>query len=200
MYKIFASDKCVTLSNQTDYIAGTKTHSVLYFNKSTDLMAEYEEFIKDKKIMNLTILFHDLDFLWNAYTSLFTKIAAAGGVVKNKEDKTLLIYRHNRWDLPKGKMEEDETPEDAAIREVSEECGITKLEIIKSLTPTYHTYLMRDTYVIKKTYWYEMTYNGKQKLNPQLEESITEAKWMSDDEVTEAMKNTYPLIKTVLNV
>lgn len=60
-------------------------------------------------------------------------IQSAGGIVyhiaANGEPKYLLIKRHAmsgkiEWVAPKGKMQPKETPEQAAIREVSEESGL----------------------------------------------------------------------------
>lgn len=57
---------------------------------------------------------------------------SAGGLVVDREDgavRCALIGRRDRrgrllWSLPKGHIEADETPEDAAVREVAEETGI----------------------------------------------------------------------------
>lgn len=57
-------------------------------------------------------------------------ILAAGGLVKNTEDQWLLIFRLGKWDLPKGKLENGETPEAAALREVEEECGIKNCQLL----------------------------------------------------------------------
>src|SRR5687768_14991694 len=43
----------------------------------------------------------------------FYYIEAAGGLIE-KNNSWLFIRRHNRWDLPKGKLEEDEKPTHAA--------------------------------------------------------------------------------------
>ncbi len=125
-------------------------------------------------------------------------IEAAGGLVKNKKGELLMIFRNDKWDLPKGKLEKGETPEVAAVREVEEECGIGKLKIIKPLSSTFHTYKHHDKIVLKKTYWYEMTCDDDRKLKPQKEEGITDVKWMKEEQVEMAMKNTFHSIVDVV--
>ena len=58
-------------------------------------------------------------------------IRAAGGIVHNSEGQILMIFRRGLWDFPKGKVEKDETTEEAAVREVLEETGI-KAHITKA--------------------------------------------------------------------
>ncbi|MBM3669558.1 MAG: NUDIX hydrolase [Actinobacteria bacterium] len=55
---------------------------------------------------------------------------SAGGLVLDERRRGALIGRHDRrgrmvWSLPKGHIEEGETPEAAAIREIQEETGIS---------------------------------------------------------------------------
>jgi 8-oxo-dGTP diphosphatase len=52
-------------------------------------------------------------------------VRAAGGVVV-RDDRVLLIHRprYGDWTLPKGKLEDGEEWEDAALREVEEETGL----------------------------------------------------------------------------
>ena len=50
----------------------------------------------------------------------FKLILAAGGLVKKQQDY-LFIYRNGKWDLPKGKLENNETFSQCALREVEEE-------------------------------------------------------------------------------
>jgi 8-oxo-dGTP diphosphatase len=56
-------------------------------------------------------------------------VRAAGGVVWREGRngvEVLLVHRpkYDDWSLPKGKLEGDETEEDAAVREVAEETGL----------------------------------------------------------------------------
>ena len=52
-------------------------------------------------------------------------VEAAGGVVLH-ENRVLLVHRprYDDWTLPKGKLDRDESFEDAALREVWEETGL----------------------------------------------------------------------------
>lgn len=60
----------------------------------------------------------------------------AGCVILDKDNKILLLHRNTKkriqWELPGGKIENKETSEQAAIREIKEELGIT-IEIRKKL-------------------------------------------------------------------
>ena len=126
-------------------------------------------------------------------------IEAAGGLVFNKDEQILMIFRKGKWDLPKGKLEEGENKKQCAIREVEEECGIVGLDIIEKLLETYHTYNMDGEEVLKKTYWYKMKTDYSAKLIPQLEEGITKVSWVDKDQISKKLKNSYGNISDVLN-
>lgn len=54
---------------------------------------------------------------------------SAGGVVVNPEGKLLVVQQHNNsWSFPKGGVNEGEAELEAALREIREETGLTKLE------------------------------------------------------------------------
>ena len=125
-------------------------------------------------------------------------IKAAGGLVRNEENKYLFIFRKGKWDLPKGKIDEGEKTKVAAVREVEEECGIKVTSVDGKLCKTYHIYVMNGEVVLKKTTWYRMQANNQPELIPQLEEDITEARWLAPEEFTIVKQNTYPLILDVI--
>jgi hypothetical protein len=54
--------------------------------------------------------------------------------------------------------------------------------------------------VIKKTAWYWMRAIKQKKLIPQLEEGITDARWLSTGDLMLVRQNTYPLIRDLINV
>ena len=125
-------------------------------------------------------------------------IKAAGGLVKNENNEYLFIKRLGKWDLPKGKLEKGEKMRETALREVEEECGI-KIDVLKQkIKSTYHSYVMFDELIIKKTNWYEMEIKGRPILIPQAEEDITEAVWLKTDVFNQVRENTYPLIKELI--
>jgi 8-oxo-dGTP pyrophosphatase MutT (NUDIX family) len=127
-------------------------------------------------------------------------IKAAGGVVSNEENKYLFIFRKGKWDLPKGKLDKGESFKKAAVREVEEECGITIDTSGDKICKTYHIYEVYGVPVIKKTVWYWMRANNQPDLKPQIEEGITDAKWLAAGDFILVRENTYPLIRDVIRV
>src|SRR5690606_2376744 len=125
-------------------------------------------------------------------------IKAAGGLVKNANSDYLFIKRLGKWDLPKGKVEEGEKMREAAVREVAEECSIEIDFLGKKIQSTYHVYILKGEFILKKTNWYEMEINSIPDLVPQAEEDITEAKWIAVKDLQLIRDNTYPLIKALI--
>ena len=125
----------------------------------------------------------------------FEIIHAAGGIVVNEKNEVLLINRLDHWDFPKGKIENNEKTEAAAIREVKEETGIETIEITGKLMTTYHTYVINKSEILKETRWFVMKANSSETLKPQTEEGIAEVLWVSEERATELLKNSYPNLK-----
>jgi len=128
-------------------------------------------------------------------------IVAAGGLVSNDKGELLLIYRRGYWDLPKGKLDEGESIEACAVREVEEETGLTNVLLDKLVGITYHEYFdewkQRD--VVKETHWFAMHVNGDQTLVPQQEEDIKDIKWVAQNDLGTYMQQTYINIVDIIN-
>lgn len=197
MIKIVTPHKIVYLiDNQQDL---PKNSSVTTISSQPEMRKEYQkQVIENPETRAIYFYNSDLKLLFGYFSGLFTLIEAAGGLVSNPKEEWLFIFRHGKWDLPKGKIEKGEAIETAAIREVKEECGIKKLKIINALTPTYHTYSLKDKEVLKRTYWFEMSSNDTSALIPQTEEGITEVKWVKPALFEQIHHNTYELIKDVM--
>lgn len=125
-------------------------------------------------------------------------IAAAGGIVENEEGKILLQYRRGKWDLPKGKLDEGETLEECAIREVEEETGLRSIQLGELVGITNHFYTERGGDINKETYWFAMKVGAPQKLTPQTEEDILELRWVGEDELQYYLSNTFPNIVEII--
>ena len=126
-------------------------------------------------------------------------IRAGGGLLLNENHELLMIFRRGSWDLPKGKLDEGETMEACALREVEEETGVGNLLLGEMLGITRHQYF--DPYiqeeVIKETHWYAMNVNGRPALIPQTEEDITDIRWVPLQEVPALLENSFDTIREI---
>ncbi len=129
-------------------------------------------------------------------------VLAGGGIVfrinAHSEPEVLMIYRNGKWDLPKGKIDEGESIEMGAAREVAEETGSALPAIVHELGSTYHEYYMDGKRFAKTTYWFSMILTRPQKLVPQQQEGITRVEWLP---LTQARhKAGYQNIQQILSV
>ena len=198
MYKIYFGNNILFLTN--NYKKNYENNLGLFyeFYSSMNFELVIKLFEKNKSLKNLFIFNDNLKEMFEEFKTNFNFIEAAGGLVFNKKGQILFIKRKGKWDLPKGKVEPNEECHNAALRETSEECGITGLTISNILSSTYHTYFIDDKRVLKKTFWYKMEYKGNEQLKPQLEEDITFAKWFNKSELRTITENTYPSIIDIL--
>jgi ADP-ribose pyrophosphatase YjhB (NUDIX family) len=135
---------------------------------------------------------------WSHFEGMYRFVLAAGGVVTDEEGRLLAIRRLGVWDLPKGKGEKKEVVEDAAVREVQEECGLEEVQLIRPLTATWHTYERKGKAHLKRTEWFLMRASSKERLIAQSEEDIEEVRWLGSDEVRMMEADTYPSLLPVL--
>ena len=127
---------------------------------------------------------------WEHFSRDFTLIHAAGGIVSDGNGDILMIHRLGCWDFPKGKVEDGEDWETAALREVEEETGLHDITLAEPLPNTYHTSQLRGTPILKITHWYAMN-APQQPLTPQTEEDITQAVWVPQTEVSDRLQKSY---------
>ena len=196
MYKVFSGEKCIMISAVELKVASKDTKTILFSN-SEELHREYQQFSSTQKFQNLVVVGEE-ERTWAVFRSLFSYIEAAGGLVLNQNDELLMIYRNKHWDLPKGKMEQGETPDQTALREVEEECGVKKLKIVKPLGSSYHIFFQNNANCIKRTYWFEMSCSDASKLIPQMEEGIEAAKWMNKADAKKISGKVYLSLREVL--
>jgi 8-oxo-dGTP pyrophosphatase MutT (NUDIX family) len=150
----------------------------------------------NKKNTNSVHLFHkNKDKLLKYFFKLIPTVIAAGGKITNSKSETLFIYRNDKWDLPKGKAEKNEQLPQTALREVKEETGIKEVSINKPLDITYHIFRRNNEYRLKVTYWFDMFSDYEGIFFPQLDEGITDVKWVKMADLEEVKINSYPNIR-----
>lgn len=108
-----------------------------------------------------------------------------------------MIKRKGYWDLPKGKIEKGENDEEGALREVEEETGLVGMHIEKHLVDTFHTYELKDKWVLKRSTWFLMKCEGSPNLIPQTEEEIELVEWCSQNTLTSRLSESYATISQV---
>ena len=191
MYKVFVNDSPIIVTSS----AKKKNNYPVYFFKDV-ILDEIIYKLSSKKIKGANLYTPDLEKDWRTFCSNLEVIPAAGGLVLNNKKEVLFIYRNNVWDLPKGWIEQGETKEIAAIREVEEECGISNLKLIEPLLTTHHIYFNKGA-KLKETYWFLMSSDDEKELTPQIEEGITGVGFKNETEIEKILQKTYANIKLV---
>lgn len=191
MYKVFVNRLIINLTSDKEFLNDSKT----YLLSSISI----KEIIKKLKIHDEVFLYYpDKKKLLKEFKEKLGTIKAAGGIVTNKKNQILFIYRKGKWDLPKGKMEKNESKKESALREVIEETGVKKLKIINFFSTTFHLIKVKREYFLKETHWYTMKTKYDGKLKPQKSEGIISAKWKTFDEALEIKKKTFRNIAIIL--
>ena len=151
-----------------------------------------------RQLDSITFSVHPDDYksIRKAVKKQFKVVKAGGGIVE-KEDQILLIYRKGKWDLPKGKLDKGEGKRKGALREIEEECNV-KVKVGEKITHTWHTYIRNGKKHLKKTHWYRMECIDDSEMKPQLEESITDVRWMGERDTQQAMVNSFRSIRHVI--
>ncbi len=202
MYKIYINEQALILCSNEELkdIPKSNSHIVSkYFGKKKYLLNYIDMLEKGSSFSNVIIHSDDFKQLKKDFKSLYIRSKAGGGVIVNEKNEILFIHRRGFWDLPKGKIEKDETIKECAIREVKEETGIKKVKVISRLTVTRHQYRQKGIRYLKFVRWYIME-SKSQELIPQLEEDIEKATWMTLEKFYSKSRKVYKNIIDVLDV
>ena len=193
MYKVFFNQKPIFLT--TELVPQTDRTPVLFIKFSSP--ENIIKALKSKKTDCLYLYHQKEDKLWMHFLRHFSIVEAAGGLVRHQDGRFLFIFRNDKWDLPKGRIEKNEPIRIAAVREVEEETGVDGLEIVKPLIETFHVFNRNGKYKLKKTFWFEMKTASTVTLTPQLNEGIEQAVWVLEKEIPQKFENAYENIKQV---
>jgi len=193
MTTIFVNDKPIILTSEI----GFETNFKNYLLDSVHIGKVIKE-LNSTSLAGIRLIGKNESKLLKKFLKKLPNVVAGGGKVLNSKGEILFIYRNDKWDLPKGKVEGKESIEETSIREVEEETRVKGLKIVRPLDTTYHIFKRNGRHKIKITYWFEMTSNYKGKLEPQENEGITKVEWLNPKQTLEAMENSYANIKMLV--
>ena len=169
-----------------------------FLNPDKDTLIQLVDQLKNGKVSNIAVFTNQYAQTITEIRSHFTVIEAAGGIVENKNNEILFIFRRGKWDLPKGKIETNESTEIAAKREIEEETGVKALNCIGPMSNTYHYYNAWGQDILKISHWFHFIDSNDSLVVPQVEEDIEEVRWFSIDKIHIPLSNTYENIKNVM--
>jgi 8-oxo-dGTP pyrophosphatase MutT (NUDIX family) len=122
-------------------------------------------------------------------TSISEEFSAGGVVVRDREVIVIVPVRRDARGnkvlaLPKGHPDGDETAEQAATREVSEEAGVTA-ELIDKLGDVQYSYERNRRRIVKRVEFFLFEYRSGDVADHDHE--IEDARWMPLEEAREAL-------------
>lgn len=161
--------------------------------------AALERFTQTAELRGLLLFGPDPEAIWERFKASYTFVQAAGGVVSDERGRLLAIRRLGVWDLPKGKVDAGEAIDEAAVREVREECGLQVLTIEAPLCHTWHTYERKGVNHLKRTDWFLMNASSAERLVPQEDEAIEQVTWLDAAGLARMRQDTYPSLLSVLD-
>lgn len=118
--------------------------------------------------------------------------ATAGGIVfrHNKKGELEILLTQDakdRWTIPKGHIEEGETAQQAAKREIAEEAGLTETDILGWLGKIHFRYRRIDKLVLMSTQIYLVRAKGDTNAI-QKEDWMNGIKWFSFEDALDAIE------------
>jgi 8-oxo-dGTP pyrophosphatase MutT (NUDIX family) len=202
-YKIYYGERVIFLCNEIDEVVQPFAHhddAVFLDELNTHTLNTLLHELRQPSVREIVFFHPNLEELKEKVFKKFHVVRAGGGVVQNGKNEILLIFRRGKWDLPKGKLDDGETIERCAVREVLEETGLTSAKLIRPLCTTWHIYQEGSSFILKQTDWFRMKVVGSPELIPQQEEEITDITWAPTNDLEKYQENTFPSVKEVLGL
>ena len=197
MYRLFCNNKTLICRNFFEQYLDVNVNDDVYSTQAFDNTFDRVKKWLEESDENIEINDVDNDILAAVIKKIFRFAPAAGGLVLIN-NAIAAIERNGIPDLPKGHIEKNESPDEAALREVREETALSNLSIIKQLPSTFHCYLLNNQWILKKTSWFLMKSDDEFKPKPQEEEGISKVYLLNKDNVNEFLQKTYSSIRLSL--
>ena len=192
MYKVFVNEMPLILTDNPAFSGQDSPRA----EGPEQMIKLIDRLYKGK--MDCGVLYGKPDELLKKLKKTIRVVQAAGGVVKNSQEKLLFIQRNGTWDLPKGKLESGESIEECAYREVLEETGVQDLQMGDFYRMTYHVFRRSGEYRLKEVFWYHMHSDFEGPFVPQEKEGIKKVRWMGLKKQQKIQSNTYQNIRILI--
>jgi 8-oxo-dGTP pyrophosphatase MutT (NUDIX family) len=194
MYKVYVNGTPLFMgtpetTGELGIIMSKNHFNAPYLGKKKQLKQYIDMLEKRSDVESVVLYADDPEKLWADFQACFEWVGAAGGYVLNAQQQLLVFRRRGFWDMPKGKIDAGESPEQAAIREVQEETGLQHLNLGPLVIETWHTYQHKGQRMLKQTWWYHMSTTDTE-VTPQTEEDIEVIEWVEP----QAWLKTQPLV------
>ena len=116
---------------------------------------------------------------------------SAGGIVFRRGPDGIARYllirdSYNNWGFPKGHLEEEETPAQAALRETAEETGLAELTVQGPIRVIDWHFRFRGRHIHKYCHFFLLESPDGDAV-PQTDEGITACRWCSLDEALDVL-------------
>lgn len=194
MYKVFSNGRIIFFQNS--FKESFCKHSGLFyqFENDTEFELVLELFETVYALKKLFVIHPNPEEAFNAFQKLTKADALVGAVIVNEHNELLMIKRWNKWDLPKGNLQEGVDPFKGILNEMKAECGLVKLKIEEMLQPGYYFYTLNNERVLKKIIWFRMSHSGSSS-NLNGKEEYT---WVKKEQLSEFLENSFEQISDVL--
>jgi len=196
MYKVFINNKKLILANNQEIIDYGKG-AVVCLKKPDSVNSVIKNHLSKSTEENLIILSPHSQELVRIFESNYEKRTAAGGWVWNEKNELLMIFRNNYWDIPKGHLDQGESIQECALREVMEETGVTQLFIEKEIGLSRHIYDYKGIAVLKTTHWFQMQGKSNDILTPQKEEGIEKVEWVDQSRIDDYFNQSWESLRDI---
>lgn len=110
---------------------------------------------------------------------------SAGGIVFRKRGRAIEVLlikdAYGRWTWPKGKIDQNERSQDAAVREIKEEVGLNNIRVLGKVGRSNYFFRLRGELIFKTVFFFLIEALNNEKLRVQ-ENEIQDARWFKPKE------------------